>query len=447
MNESDAIPGQRSQARTLIPLLLILLLGLGSVSGLLFYFSDALNNATRHAVRDRIAIAQRHEAEWISQLAMDYSFWDLAYLSLVEQPDPEFADDNIGSYLNDFADLDISLVVDRSGDVTFAYYQGQAYDAPLGNMLDAGLDKILAAERAAMDPARGEHGVILHEGRAYLFGMNSFVTDYTRELEDGSFLALALEVDHDYIDRMADKYQIPGLRLTNSSTLPEYLMLSYHDVHGNPIKSITWQDPGTANPLDYNMTWLVAALLLTMGLLATFILRTEMVRQKQYNEVLTQIAFRDPLTDVDNRRAFFEKGRQELRRSESRGQASTLLLLDVDHFKSINDRFGHATGDDMLIKLARCLQSELRQYDLLARIGGEEFAILLPQTPLDVAAPTAERLRQASQSLSDARASLTVSIGVAEWIPGENLDALLARADKALYAAKSAGRDRCEIAA
>lgn len=446
MNESDAIPGERSQARTLIPLLLILLLGLASIAGLLFYFSNALNDATRYAMRDRVAIAKRHEAEWISEMAMDYSYWDEAYLSLVGEPDPEFADDNIGSYLTEFSYMDLSLVADRRRNITFAFNQGVPYEPPLGQMLDAGLNKILAAERAASSSTEGEYGVILFRGNAYLFGVNSFVTNYRDEFEDGSYLALAMELDHDYIARMAEKYQIPGLRLTSNTQLPDYLSLSYLDVHGNPIKTITWQDPGTANPLDYDMTWIVAALVLTMGMLATSIVRTEMTRQKQYASILTQIAFKDSLTEVDNRRAFFERGRQELRRSESRGQPSTLLLLDVDHFKTINDRFGHAAGDDTLVKLAQRLQAELRQYDLLARIGGEEFAILLPQTPLGVAANTAERLREASQELSDGRISLTVSIGIAESTTGESLDSILARADKALYAAKSAGRNRCEVA-
>src|SRR5262249_49049884 len=123
-----------------------------------------------------------------------------------------------------------------------------------------------------------------------------------------------------------------------------------------------------------------------------------------------------------------------------------LMMLDVDHFKSINDRFGHAAGDAALQSMAEVILSSHRVTDVAGRIGGEEFAILLPETTRSDAAALAERLRvnSAERQLiySATPIRLTVSIGVAAWSAVDTLDALMIRADAALYEAKQTGRDR-----
>jgi diguanylate cyclase (GGDEF)-like protein len=125
-----------------------------------------------------------------------------------------------------------------------------------------------------------------------------------------------------------------------------------------------------------------------------------------------------------------------------------VLMLDVDHFKQVNDQHGHAGGDDVLRRLARMLVAQLRAVDLPARLGGEEFAVLMPSTPLPEAAHAAERLRSALQSTPVAlrdgqQIHITVSIGLTQWSPDDSdIDATLKRADAALYRAKATGRNR-----
>ena len=168
---------------------------------------------------------------------------------------------------------------------------------------------------------------------------------------------------------------------------------------------------------------------------------------------LALLATTDSLTGLVNRRAFFE-------RTESARQLATrqripvaLMMLDLDHFKGLNDRHGHAAGDEALRLFASTAQGTLRDHDIMGRLGGEEFALVLPGTDLEGAMQAAERLRLGVQqaglvesSLPDAlRASaMTVSIGVVLVDPHEHINAALARADRALYAAKSAGRNRVE---
>lgn len=160
-------------------------------------------------------------------------------------------------------------------------------------------------------------------------------------------------------------------------------------------------------------------------------------------------AFGDYLTGLANRRAFFEAAQQELARSQAAPRPTALIVIDADHFKAINDRHGHPGGDAVLQHLARILDETFREVDLAARIGGEEFAVLLPSTDLARAAAVAERLRACVAAnavcIEGDWVRYTISAGVAASTDGEGgIDLLLKRADQALYAAKRAGRDRVE---
>jgi len=162
---------------------------------------------------------------------------------------------------------------------------------------------------------------------------------------------------------------------------------------------------------------------------------------------LEHLAATDPLTGMRNRRAFFAEAEAELRRARRYKLPVSLLLLDIDRFKQINDRFGHLAGDEMLRRIAASLQAELRTTDIHARFGGEEFIVLLVQSPTADAIPTADRLRRAISTLSvESLGNLfgtTASIGVASVADGDvELDELLRYADAALYRAKQAGRDQ-----
>jgi diguanylate cyclase (GGDEF)-like protein len=157
----------------------------------------------------------------------------------------------------------------------------------------------------------------------------------------------------------------------------------------------------------------------------------------------------DPLTGVANRRGFFQSGERLLMRSRFACEPTALVLFDLDHFKSINDRYGHLAGDDVLISFSRSATSHLRPNDLFARIGGEEFASLLPNTTPQDAIWLAERVRAgveaAPQSAEEHTIRITVSVGVALSNDATaDLAGLLKAADEALYRAKEAGRNRVE---
>jgi diguanylate cyclase (GGDEF)-like protein/PAS domain S-box-containing protein len=173
---------------------------------------------------------------------------------------------------------------------------------------------------------------------------------------------------------------------------------------------------------------------------------SDLTAQKEIEHRLRDLASMDGLTGAFNRRHFYEAASAAIELGERRGRGSCIAILDVDHFKKVNDAYGHAAGDEALKMLTRVCQRECRSSDVLARYGGEEFVVLLPDTNLESARAVLERIRRALASETVEAPSgtfaITVSGGLAERREGESLEALLARADEALYRAKRGGRDR-----
>jgi two-component system cell cycle response regulator len=173
---------------------------------------------------------------------------------------------------------------------------------------------------------------------------------------------------------------------------------------------------------------------------------------KESNQLLQKLAQTDPLTELHNRRHMMDTLEAEFDRSNRVASPFALLMVDLDHFKQVNDSYGHQLGDKVLQSTAWEIQSMLRQYDSAARFGGEEFALLLPETNLEGARMVAERLRQSINNIDFtgplAELKISASIGVAA-IPHEKINTisdLIRLADDALYAAKRNGRNRVESA-
>lgn len=164
---------------------------------------------------------------------------------------------------------------------------------------------------------------------------------------------------------------------------------------------------------------------------------------------LEALSLTDPLTGIGNRRRLGAGLREELRRAQRYGRPLSVVFLDIDHFKLINDSFGHRAGDAVLAAVAAELRGVVRDVDVLGRWGGEEFVALLPETGLREAAGIAERLRAAVAAVRAAEMpgrTISASVGVAEWQAGESGESLMRRADRALYVAKAAGRNRVTLA-
>jgi diguanylate cyclase (GGDEF)-like protein/PAS domain S-box-containing protein len=175
---------------------------------------------------------------------------------------------------------------------------------------------------------------------------------------------------------------------------------------------------------------------------------TDVTELFQLKEEFKKLATIDPLTDLFNRRYFVEQAAKEFLRAQRYKLSMALISIDIDYFKAINDNYGHPAGDKVLVAVSKQLQASLRQTDVLARIGGEEFSILLPETSTKDALVFAERIREAQSQLSisgdwQGEIRLSVSIGVSSYQTSDiEFDTLFSRADKALYQAKDSGRNQ-----
>lgn len=164
----------------------------------------------------------------------------------------------------------------------------------------------------------------------------------------------------------------------------------------------------------------------------------------------TRSALRDPLTQTGNRIAMDQTLQREIDMARRHLNPLSLLMLDIDHFKHINDTYGHAAGDDVLREVAAVIKAQLRNVDMVFRFGGEEFLILLSNTSREAAAVVGERLRKATLAqdywADGKRIELTVSLGCSTLLAAESAESLLRRADNALYVAKREGRNRLAMA-
>lgn len=177
---------------------------------------------------------------------------------------------------------------------------------------------------------------------------------------------------------------------------------------------------------------------------------------EQANVKLALLANQDGLTGIPNRRCFFERFEVEFERARRLQAPLGLLMIDIDHFKSFNDTYGHLAGDEALRNVSSTLQQGIRTYDMIGRYGGEEIIVFLPQTSDADVLMVAERLRQAVAEIkmhpvggkTDAPVVITVSVGIACWptIDCDSTSGLIEAADAALYRAKTGGRNRCEVA-
>lgn len=242
-----------------------------------------------------------------------------------------------------------------------------------------------------------------------------------------------------------------GLALAGFGGLVAYFVITDNIGFGPSLQSYT-SPLVSPTVLVFQMAFIAASAVL--GSLYANNIRKLVDRQVAYEIAIErerQLARTDDLTGVHNRRHFLALAEHEVATAKRYKRPLALLLFDIDHFKLVNDRWGHPFGDLILKEVAEAVKPLLRESDVLARYGGEEFAVLLSDSGAQQAAVAAERIRAAVAAhvteQGSARATVTVSLGVAELAaPDDTLDALIDRADRALYAAKRAGRDRTVVA-
>lgn len=230
-----------------------------------------------------------------------------------------------------------------------------------------------------------------------------------------------------------DNRRLLNERLESEREVQDFEVLVKTPLSDNPFWLLT-----SANIIDYNYE------------LALYSAFQDITSRKNREVLLKNQALRDPLTSIYNRRYFEEEVNKKILEAKQQNQAYCVLMLDADHFKKVNDTYGHKTGDKVLIELASTTEKALRDNDIVARYGGEEFVVFLPGINAEQGRNVADRLRQSIAGITvysdeGATVNFTVSIGVSSSDVSDNVDTLIKTADEALYRAKQNGRNRVEI--
>ncbi|MDQ0840158.1 diguanylate cyclase (GGDEF)-like protein [Sphingomonas faeni] len=215
----------------------------------------------------------------------------------------------------------------------------------------------------------------------------------------------------------------------------------HHQLAADPRAAATFYAPHRGRAYKAHTQWIDDGL---VGRIWTF---HDITEERRLEEALRVLASTDHLTGALNRRAFQLAFRSEVARCRRYGVALSLVMLDLDHFKRVNDTYGHQAGDEVLKETSSLIRSSLRESDIFGRLGGEEFALLLPHTDLDQGTVLAERLRKAIAdkpvNVGSALVRITTSVGITTCrSQTDPIDTMMRRADEALYAAKADGRDR-----
>ena len=429
-------------------ILLLIMLSMAAIGGLLFDTFRTLDRLAKAHIFQQVETALRVELHRQEQLVQEYAYWDESYEKLILDPDTEWADSNFGTFL--FEDYGFDLVFAMHGDRRLAglWIGGERVD--LSALPRDESDAIALIDGFAASEEIATSGYLTFRGEPYRFGLEKFRDENQAIVRpDRAMLLFGRQLTQEVIDELSDTYFLTDLATTPTQIAADLTLLDFRE---NPVFRIHWDKETPAYVYFAQLLWPVILVFALMALLSAIILYRERGNRTQYVDQLFQMASKDFLTGISNRREFFFLANREMAHARRERKALSMMMMDLDLFKKVNDSQGHDTGDRILSSFAELVKQNLRDADVFARLGGEEFVALLVASNQHEAQEIAERLCDlvAHHEFRGARnqpVSCTVSIGVAEWNTQEAIDALLNRADDALYQSKGNGRNRVSVAA
>ena len=283
---------------------------------------------------------------------------------------------------------------------------------------------------------------------AFLESKNLHEGTYVIVNEEGEVIAASGLKGHNIKEIIAAKRLLSMKILSGKPTTIEPISLKDEYLYVKSFENVPWRLFYVKKKIDLYINSLIYAGMIFIVILLLFRVKVLMKRLAKSNYELEFQALTDPMTKLYNRRYLTEMSQQLLELAQRNGSQLSVLMLDIDKFKNVNDTYGHKVGDDVIIILAETLQEFTRKSDVVCRLGGEEFVVLLPDTPLNGALKLAETLRHQVEALKvaledDKILRFTISIGVTQVNQNEkDLEISIARADGALYEAKEGGRNK-----
>ncbi|MGF1710246.1 diguanylate cyclase [Vibrio kagoshimensis] len=419
-----------------------------AVASCLLFFLNSLDQITTDELDQRVHLAQKLEANHGRDILEEYTYWDETYLKVVIESDANWIENNSGNYLMEKSDHDFSVGV-IEGDKEAYFIKGVDAQNLSFDEIKNSLFELMNLAQQHNTETQLAHGLFRFNSDVYHIVGGPLIDERLKSPRQGTFLALGRRIDTEYLSELEKNYQLFDLKLSYSPKGLKYFTALLAP-SGNAIAYLSWKPQLPSRD--------IIPVIILISILFTFIitsvmkilLQKEQASREEYEDKLFLEATTDSLTKVNNRRYFMEIGSRELNAYKRLDEGLfTVLVLDIDHFKAINDQHGHSVGDKALTHFAQLCLKELRESDIFGRIGGEEFAVVLPNTNLEKAIEVANRIRalvaQTPFVSKDKPLHLTVSIGVSVLTKQDQLEVLIEKADKALYDAKNEGRNRVVI--
>ncbi|WP_164549107.1 sensor domain-containing diguanylate cyclase [Amphritea opalescens] len=441
-------------SRSVIPLILSLFgVSLVSIIGLVMLTLVSMEGLTEDNFKQRVKTAFNIEMIRQQGILQEYSYWDEAHQKLIVEPDEDWAKDNLGAYLQETYGIDLVWAFTSDMQPVMTLTDGEQVMISASELQLSDLQTLVQAA-VDSDMPHIVSGYREFFGTPYLVSIGMFLDeDEMQKRSDGTFLLFAYRLDDHKIQRVRDEYLLPGLRFStvNNGEQSDSAKVSLYNSQGVSLANLNWDTVSPSDKYFVRLLLPVVLIFIVMALLTWRLLVGEYANRQLYSSHLIDMATKDFLTNISNRREFYLRANHEISRSHREQTSLALLMMDLDHFKKINDSLGHSAGDDVLAEFARLVQENIREFDIFGRVGGEEFAVLLVAADLAKAEEIGERIRRvigeyAFPSLSGSPLQCTVSVGVAVWDGEEALDRLMVRSDEALYTAKDNGRNRVSVA-
>lgn len=415
-----------------------------SIFTCLVYFLNSLDELAAVELEQRVQLARKLEFRNARDLLEEYTFWDDAYEKIIVDLDTNWVKGNSGDYLMNKRDYDFSVAVAPGNKEVYLIKSDDVPNLSFSDLKQP-LFELMDASRQLNTQTRLTNGFFRINGSVYHIVGGPFINEQSELPREGTYLALGKRIDSEYRKILENEYQLFGLHLkAQPIDLKAYMPL--YTPTGNTVGYITWKPHSPSKTIIPTITFIAILFAFLITVVTSYILKKEQMSWEEYENQLFIEATTDSLTKVKNRRYFMVMGETELNTCRLiENKQLSVLILDIDYFKQINDEFGHAVGDKALIHFSQLCKTALRSRDTLGRIGGEEFAVILPLTNEKRATEIANRIRvliERSPFVSNGKIiSLTVSIGISSYRNQENLEKLLEEADQALYDAKHHSRN------
>lgn len=443
--ETRKIQNNRESLRLIAILLLFTMVTV--ISMMLYLFSE-MEGSQRQSLKSQIETALAIDAEHLSDFVNDYAFWDASYQNQITRQNADWIEENTGLYLFKHQAINLTLAVhgDHVPAVVVTDGQNQTVKEHFATIPE-NIRLLLESRKIKKDFSDISVAESYLDG-IYQLSIAFFRNETTEALQDDfAYLVFGRRLNPEYFDYLAQKFRLPGLEIKDLQTPTDACCtIVYRDSSGNPLFQLAWEKLYLTGYFFKVVIYLLIITALIIFLIR-MIFASDARQRAAYLGALNERANTDELTGISNRRDFQNRAAHEINRAQRFDESLCLFLLDLDHFKQVNDNYGHQAGDVVLAEIAELIAVNLRDFDLFARYGGEEFVVVLPGTHLSEAYDVAERVRHfiGKEDIpigAGQRVNCTASIGVAELRTGEDLSTLVGRADKALYAAKRAGRNQ-----